>query len=244
MDGVIDFVINTICLAVSPDRPEWLLLLGGWSLGRAISSAWNGVTGAVSSAGRAIGNAFGGVGRAVGSILSGGRQPTVSVVGGTSPQQQQANEQAIRALQNQLAEQQRQAAEAERRRQREAAIAAENESAANLQNASIKRASDRLSSLNTAQLAADTAAGNQYSLAMQGVGNVGGGFDINAARLQALSNVGGAGGGALAGASPYLSPSNVAPAVAAAAINQESGGGRGRSNRFNIPSQNLTYGGG
>jgi hypothetical protein len=98
--------------------------------------------------------------------------------------------------------------------------------------------------MNAAQVAADSAAGQKYALANTSVGNVGGGFDINAARLQALSNVGGAGGGSLAGATPYMAPSNVAPAVAAAAINQESGGRNARSNRFNISSQNLTYGGG
>jgi uncharacterized membrane protein YqiK len=242
MDSLFDFIINTVCLAFSPNRPEWLLLLGGWSLGKAISSAWKGVTGAVSSAGRAIGNAFGGVGRAISNIANPPR-PTVTVVGGTSPEQQRANENAIKALQAQLAEQQAAAARAEEARKRQAAIDADNQAAATSQNASIQRASNRLSALNTAQVASDAAAGQRFALATQGMGNVGGGFDINSARLQALSNVGGAGGGALAGASPYMSPSNVAPAALVAAANRDAGGTNARSNRFNIPASNLTYGG-
>jgi hypothetical protein len=227
--SIVDFVIDTICLAVSPDRPEWMIPLLGWKFFKQVVNA---VSQPFKSAGNAIGSIFG---RAA---------PSISVVGGTSAAQQAANDQALKALQAQLAETQAAAARAEQKRIRDAAIAAEDASAANLQNASIKRASDTLSSLNTAQIAADASAGNRYSLAMQGIGNVGGGFDINAARLQALSNIGGAGGGSLAGATPYMAPSNVAPAVAAAAINQESGGRNARSNRFNIPSQNLTYGGG
>lgn len=244
--GIVDFVIDTVCLAFSPDRPEWLLLLGGWSIGKAFNSVVKGVSNAVSSAGRAVGNAFSGAGRAVGNIaaaLTGrARGPTVSVVGGTSPEQQAANDKAIKALQAQLQEQQAAAARAEQARQRQAAIAADDAAATTAQNASIQRASGRLSDLNAAQLAADTAAGQRFALATTGMGNVGGGFDINAARLQALSNVGGAGGGALASATPYLAPSNVAPAVVAAA-NLEAGGRNVRSNRFNIPAQNLTYGG-
>lgn len=245
--SIVDFVIDTVCLAFSPDRPEWMLpLLGGWSIGKAFNSVVKGVGNAFSSAGRAVGNAFGGAGRALtnvlGAVTGAGRQPTVTVVGGTSPEQQAANENAIKALQAQLQEQQAAAAKAEQARQRQAAIAADDASAATAQNASIQRASGRLSDLNAAQLAADAASGQKYALATTGMGNVGGGFDINAARLQALSNVGGAGGGALASATPYLAPSNVAPAVVAAA-NLESGGRNVRSNRFNIPAQNLTYGG-
>jgi hypothetical protein len=242
MDSIFDFIINTVCLAFSPERPEWLLLLGGWSLGRAVSNAWKGVTGAVSSAGRAVGNAFGGAGRAINSILN-PRQPTVSIIGGTSPEQQAANDQALKALQAKLDAEKKAAAEAEAKRQRDAAIAAENESAATAQNASVQRASGRLSAMNTAQIAADADAGQKYALANTSIGNVGGGFDINAARLQALSNVGGAGGGgAMSSAMPYMAPSNVAPAIVAAA-NLESGGRNVRSNRFNIPATNLTYGG-
>jgi len=243
MDSIFDFIINTVCLAFSPERPEWLLLLGGWSLGRAVSNAWKGVTGAVSSAGRAVGNAFGGAGRAINSIVN-PRQPTVSIIGGTSPEQQAANDQALKALQAKLDAEKKAAADAEAKRQRDAAIAAENQSATAAQNASVNKASGRLREMNAAQMAADADAGQKYALANTSIGNVGGGFDINASRLQALSNVGGAGGGAMSSAMPYVAPSSVAPAIAAAAINQESGGRNARSNRFNITSQNLTYGGG
>jgi hypothetical protein len=101
--------------------------------------------------------------------------------------------------------------------------------------ANLERASDRLAGLNASQVPAQSPVRNQYPLAMQGIRNVGGGFDINAARLEALSNVGGGSKGSLAGTAPYLAPSNV---VSSAAIPSA------RSNRFNIPSQNLTYGGG
>lgn len=247
MDSIFDFIINTVCLAFSPERPEWLILLGGWSIGRAFNSAVRGVSNAFNSAGRAVGNAFQGAGRAVGNIAGAitgaGRQPTVTVVGGTSAAQQAENDRAIKALQAKLDAEKKAAAVAEAKRQKDAAIAAENQSAATAQNASVQRASGRLSAMNAAQMASDAAAGQQYALANTSIGNVGGGFDINAARLQALSNVGGAGGGgAMSSAMPYMAPSNVAPAIVAAA-NLESGGRNVRSNRFNIPATNLTYGG-
>jgi len=243
--SIVDFVIDTICLAFSPDRPEWLLLpmLGFFkSIGKAFNNVTRSIGNAFSGAGRAVGGAFQNVGRAVNQVVN-PQRPTVTVVGGTSAAQQAENDKAIKALQAKLDAEKKAAAEAEAKRQRDAAIAAENESAATAQNASVVRAGGRLSAMNTAQMAADAAAGQQYALANTSIGNVGGGFDINAARLQALSNVGGAGGGgAMSSTTPYMAPSNVAPAVVAAA-NLESGGRNVRSNRFNIPATNLTYGG-
>lgn len=233
--SIVDFVIDTICLALSPDRPEWMIPLLGWKFFKQVVNA-------VSQPFKAVGNAVSGAVKAVGSAFTPAK-PTVTVVGGTSAAQQAENDAAIKALQAKLDAEKKAAAEAEAKRQRDAAIAAENESAATAQNASVVRAGGRLSAMNTAQMAADAAAGQQYALANTSIGNVGGGFDINAARLQALSNVGGAGGGgAMSSTTPYMAPSNVAPAVVAAA-NLESGGRNVRSNRFNIPATNLTYGG-
>lgn len=239
--SIVDFVIDTICLALSPDRPEWMIPLLGWKkFWNAVSQPFKAVGNAFSSAGRAVGGAFQNV---AGALTGRAAGPTVTVVGGTSAAQQAENDKAIKALQAKLDAEKKAAAEAEAKRQRDAAIAAENESAATAQNASVVRAGGRLSAMNTAQMAADAAAGQTYALANTSIGNVGGGFDINAARLQALSNVGGAGGGgAMSSTTPYMAPSNVAPAVVAAA-NLESGGRNVRSNRFNIPATNLTYGG-
>jgi hypothetical protein len=249
--SIVDFVIDTICLAVSPDRPEWMIPLLGWKFFKqvvnTVSQPFKAVGNAISGAGKAVGNIASGIGKGasnvVGALTGGAKGPTVTVVGGTSAAQQAENDKAIKALQAKLDAEKRAAAKAEAKRQRDAAIAAENESAATAQNASVQRASGRLSAMNTAQMAADAAAGQTYALANTSIGNVGGGFDINAARLQALSNVGGAGGGgAMSSAMPYMAPSNVAPAIVAAA-NLESGGRNVRSNRFNIPATDLTYGG-
>ena len=144
------------------------------------------------------------------------------------------------------------AAKAEAERQRQAAIAAENAAAANKQSDSLVTAQGKLGGMQASQRTDDAESLQKQSISNSSLGGRVG-FDVNAARLQALGNVAGAGsGGAASGVAPYVpsgSASNspatgMTPAMANAAANQDAGGTNQPSNAFTIPNtKNLTFGG-
>jgi hypothetical protein len=153
------------------------------------------------------------------------------------------------AMQAAMAAQAAAAAAAEAERIRQENIAAENAQAQTLQQQSQKQAQQSLTGMQASQQAIDATAKNQQAMANANLGG-GAGFDINAARMQALGNV--AGAGAVAGITPYAAgpaatnnatATGVNPAVAAA-VNQQTGGTPSRQNQFTIPTtNNLTFGG-
>jgi hypothetical protein len=164
--------------------------------------------------------------------------------------QQQINQrnQQVQSMQAQLQAQQAAAAKAEAERQRQLKIQAEDQQAQSQQLGSVQQAQKSLSGLQASQQLQDQQSAQRQGLATSSIGGGGGGFDINAAKMQALGNV--AGAGAAAGL-PYASgpaasggaaPMGVPQGLIAA--NAQAGGTNAPQNRFALPqAQNLTFGG-
>lgn len=170
------------------------------------------------------------------------------------------NSAMIALIQSQMAQQaqqfqaaQKAALEAEERAtkaQEEAALRAENVSASEKMQQSFTNAQSNLANLEARQQLEDAqaqeAASQQYSAA--GAAATGGGYDINAAREEALKNLGAAAGtlpSTAANRAAMARGSNPAMTTAASQIaNAGAGGTAQRQNTFTLPqAKNLTFGG-
>ena len=157
-------------------------------------------------------------------------------------------QQQLESLKSQQAAAAAAAAKAEAERQRQLKIQAEDQQAQSQQLGSVQQAQKSLSGLQASQQLQDQQSAQRQGLATSSIGGGGGGFDINAAKMQALGNV--AGAGAAAGL-PYASgpaasggaaPMGVPQGLIAA--NAQAGGTNAPQNRFALPqAQNLTFGG-
>ena len=173
----------------------------------------------------------------------GGRRPQSRPSAASAPD----NSAMLAQMQAQQAAAAAAAAKAEAERQRQMKIQAEDDQARGQQLNSVQQAQRSLSGLQTSQQLQDAQSAQRQSMATSGLGG-GGGFDINAAKMQALGNV--AGAGAAAGL-PYASgpaasggaaPMGVPQGMIAA--NAQAGGTNAPQNRFALPqAQNLTFGG-
>ncbi len=180
--------------------------------------------------------------------------------GGGSPPPPPDNSAMIALIQSQMAQQAQQfkaaqtaALEAEERAtaaQKEAALRAENVGAEQKMQQSFVNAQSSLGNLEARQQLMDEqakdAATQQYAAA--GMAATGGGYDINAAREEALRNLGAASGTLPQTAANRVSSSqamNPAATTAATTLaNQQAGGTNQRANIFTLPqAKNLTFGG-
>lgn len=130
--------------------------------------------------------------------------------------------------------------------QRNAMIEAQNQQASMLAREGSQRAQQSISGMNALKAAEDSAARQRSLLAAQGAGAAatGTGYDINAARAGALSNLGAASGVLPSTGANVPNPTMVNPAMTTAMANQGAGGGTSRVNQFAVPSASgLTFGG-
>ena len=130
--------------------------------------------------------------------------------------------------------------------QRNAMIEAQNQQASMLAREGSQRAQQSISGMNALKAAEDAAARQRSLLAAQGAGAAatGTGYDINAARAGALSNLGAASGVLPSTGANVPNPNMVNPAMTTAMANQGAGGGTSRVNQFAVPSASgLTFGG-
>ena len=179
--------------------------------------------------------------------------------GGGSPPPAPDNSAMIALIQAQMAQQAQQfkdaqklALDAEERArvtQEEAALRAENVGAGQMMQQSFSNAQSNLANLEAQQQlqdqqSKDTAA-QQYAAA--GASATGGGYDINAAREQALKNLGAASGtlpSTVANQGSMYNARNPAMNTAAGYANMGAGGTSQRQNVFTLPqAKNLTFGG-
>jgi hypothetical protein len=170
------------------------------------------------------------------------------------------NSAMIALIQSQMAQQaeqfaaaQKAALEAEERAtkaQEEAALRAENVSASEKMQQSFTNAQSNLANLEARQQLEDAqaqeTAAQQYAAA--GAAATGGGYDINAAREEALKNLGAASGtlpSTAANRAAMAAGSNPAMTTAASQLaNMGAGGSAQRQNVFTLPqAKNLTFGG-
>jgi hypothetical protein len=130
--------------------------------------------------------------------------------------------------------------------QRNAMIEAQNQQASMLAREGSQRAQQSISGMNALKAAEDAAARQRSLLAAQGAGAAatGTGYDINAARAGALSNLGAASGVLPSTGANLPNPNMVNPAMTTAMANQGAGGSTSRVNQFAVPSASgLTFGG-
>ena len=130
--------------------------------------------------------------------------------------------------------------------QRNAMIEAQNQQASMLAREGSQRAQQSISGMNALKAAEDAAARQRSLLAAQGAGEAatGTGYDINAARAGALSNLGAASGVLPSTGANLPNPTMVNPAMTTAMANLGAGGGTSRVNQFAVPSASgLTFGG-
>lgn len=179
--------------------------------------------------------------------------------GGGAPPPPPDNSAMIALIQAQMAQQARQfkdaqniALDAEERArvaQEEAALRAENVGAGQMMQQSFTNAQSNLANLEAQQQLQDQqsrdAASQQYAAA--GASATGGGYDINAAREQALKNLGAAVGtlpSTVANQSAMYNSRNPAMNTAASYANTGAGGTSQSQNVFTLPqAKNLTFGG-
>lgn len=131
--------------------------------------------------------------------------------------------------------------------QRNAMIEAQNQQASMLAREGSQRAQQTITGLNAIKAAEDAAARQRGSVAAQGAGTAvtGAGYDVNAARQSALSNLGAASGALPSTGANLPNPMMVNPAMTTAGMaNQGAGASSQRVNQFVMPSASgLTFGG-
>jgi hypothetical protein len=131
--------------------------------------------------------------------------------------------------------------------QRNAMIEAQNQQASMLAREGSQRAQQSISGMNALKAAEDAAARQRSSMAAQSAGAAatGAGYDVNAARQNALANLGAASGILPSTGANISNPTMVNPAMTTAGMaNQGVGGTTQRTNQFATPSASgLTFGG-
>ena len=154
MSELLSFVLDTISVSMSPSRPEWLIPLLGWNIGRTFSDV-----------GRAIGGAFNSAGSGITRAITPPGSTAARDAANAAARQQAARDaesaKQIKALQDKIAAANKAAADAEKARKaqeaeakRQTLIRESDQSAQKQQQQSFGAAKDKLSRMN--QMRTDT----------------------------------------------------------------------------------------
>lgn len=165
MSELLSFVLDTISVSMSPSRPEWLIPLLGWNVGRTFSDVGRAVGGAFNSASRGVSGIFNNVGSGLIRAITPPGSTALRDAANAAQRQQAAQDaemaKQIKTLQDQIAAANKAAADAEKARQaqeaeakRQAMIQEYDRSARTQQQQSFGAAKDKLSRMN--QMRTDT----------------------------------------------------------------------------------------
>lgn len=230
---ILHFVWSTLCSALSPDRPEWMIPLLGWNVGKAFSSAVKSVGNAFSSAGR-------GITRALTPPGSSAARDAMNAAARQQAAQDSAMATQIKQLQDQIAAANKAAADSEKARQaqeaeakRQAMIREYDQSARTQQQQSFTAAKDRLSRMNQMRTEADTASAQGMQEAANSAGAKAMGIGGSTFDSLDFSKTG--------GFANSFDPELRKQSRAAAQLLKKEGN---QVNKFGLPNiQNLTFGG-